>query len=45
MVIPRVVLLLLKFVFGTPKIQSTELKKVNKLKCSRSEDASFLLGR
>jgi hypothetical protein len=27
-----------------PKIQSTELKKVNKLKCP-SEDASVLLGR
>jgi hypothetical protein len=44
MVIPRVVLLLLKFVFGTPKIQSTELKKVNKLKCS-SKDASVPLGK
>jgi hypothetical protein len=30
--------------YRIPKIQSTELKKVNKLKC-RSEDASVPLGR
>jgi hypothetical protein len=30
--------------YRIPKIQSTKLKKVNKLKCS-SEDSSILLGR
>jgi hypothetical protein len=30
--------------YRIPKIQSTELKKANKLKCP-SEDASVLLGR
>ena len=30
--------------YRIPKIQSTELKKVNKLKCP-NEDASVLLGR
>jgi hypothetical protein len=30
--------------YKIPKIQSTELKKVNKLKCP-SEDTSVLLGR